>query len=102
LKPFVDRQPLHNASSDASVPADDNDSDSDTPDDGRVYDIEKIVDRRSRKNSKQYLIHWAGFSSKHRTWEPVKNIFDKNLIAEFEASYTPKTKRLSKHFKGKA
>jgi hypothetical protein len=102
LKPFVARKAAPPQRPDSPPPLlVDSDSDGNLPGDNQVYDIESIVDRRTKRGKKEYLIHWAGFSEKHRTWEPATNIFDKALIADFEASYVPKTKRLSKHFKGK-
>lgn len=49
-----------------------------------VYSVERLVDRRWEKNRWQYLVHWAGFSAEHDTWEESRNILDKQLIDELE------------------
>lgn len=54
--------------------------------DGDVYNVEKIVDSRIFYGKKQYLIKWEGYPGDFNTWEYEKDIFCKDLIAEYEAS----------------
>jgi hypothetical protein len=40
-----------------------------------VYEVEKVIKGRYKKNgSVEYLVHWKGYSEKDRTWEPVDNL----------------------------
>jgi hypothetical protein len=52
-----------------------------------IFEVEKILDSRIRKvGSRQvteYKIRWANFPPIHDSWEPSKNIIDKNLIKDF-------------------
>ena len=49
------------------------------------YEVAELVDRRKKGSKFEYLVKWKGFSNKHNTWEPEKNIHSKDLIKEFEA-----------------
>ena len=46
--------------------------------------MEKILDMRTRRSQKQYLIRWKGYSDAHDSWEPWENIKAPLLMAEFE------------------
>ncbi|XP_074036111.1 uncharacterized protein isoform X2 [Leptinotarsa decemlineata] len=48
-----------------------------------IFTVENILGKRIRKGSYEYLIQWKGFSKKFNTWEPQKNILDKDLIEKF-------------------
>jgi hypothetical protein len=62
-------------------------TDSDDPDDGRTYAIDRILRKQMRKGQPYYKIRWAGFSEAHDTWEPASNILDKVLLEQFETNY---------------
>ena len=48
------------------------------------WEVEKILDMRTQRSQKQYLIRWKGYSSAHDSWEPWENINAPLLMAEFE------------------
>ena len=48
------------------------------------WEVEKILDMRTRRSQKQYLIHWKGYSSAHDSWEPWENINAPLLMVEFK------------------
>ena len=55
-------------------------------DDDDEYDVEALLDKRTIEGSAEYLVRWAGYGSGDDTWEPEDNIFDKELIASYEAT----------------
>ena len=48
------------------------------------WEVEKILDMRTRRSQKQYLIRWKGYSDAHNSWEPWENIKAPLLMAKFE------------------
>ena len=49
-----------------------------------VYQVEALVDRRTRRGTMQFLVRWSGYGPDSDTWENLSNILDDNLIQEFE------------------
>lgn len=52
------------------------------------YEVEYIVDSRRHHNTLQYLVHWKGYTTMDRTWEPVRNLTNsKKLIHKFHQEH---------------
>ncbi|PNF43254.1 hypothetical protein B7P43_G14899 [Cryptotermes secundus] len=50
----------------------------------REYEVDKVMEVHFKKNgSREFLIHWKGFSHKDDTWEPEKNLNCPDLIEKF-------------------
>jgi len=48
------------------------------------YEVEKILESRTKKGKPEYLIKWKGFDNEDdNTWEPVENLDCKDKIEEF-------------------
>jgi len=47
------------------------------------YEVEKIVDQRTIKGRRQFLIRWKGYTEEEDTWEHEKDINCDKLIEEF-------------------
>ena len=44
-------------------------------DGGEVYEVEKILEKRTKKGKTEYLIKWKGYEDEaENTWEPVANL----------------------------
>ena len=48
------------------------------------WEVEQILDMRTWRSGKQYLIHWKGYLSAHNSWELQENINAPLLMVEFE------------------
>ena len=52
------------------------------------YGVERIIDKNyDIKGQVHYLIKWKNYEEKDNTWEPIDNLYCKELIEEFEISY---------------
>ncbi|EER03668.1 hypothetical protein Pmar_PMAR022965 [Perkinsus marinus ATCC 50983] len=43
-------------------------------DDGKVYEIDSIVDSRGADDEEEFLVTWVGYPPTASTWEPVENL----------------------------
>jgi chromodomain-containing protein len=50
------------------------------------FEVEKILEKRTKNGLTQYKIRWTGFTEKDDTWEPEKNLDCQEKIHEFEDS----------------
>ena len=50
-----------------------------------VYEVERILDKRRRRNRDEWLVKWVGYPTEEATWEPVSNLKGaKEALREFE------------------
>ena len=53
-----------------------------------MYEVEKIINCKSYRNKKYYLIKWLCYPISQSTWEPKSNLKNLNyMIKEFESKY---------------
>lgn len=67
-----------------------------------VWEVEQIVGSRIEADTyiHYYEVKWKGWSAKHNTWEPKKNLADcKDLIKQFEVQSEKDEKRKRKNSK---
>jgi transposase InsO family protein len=48
------------------------------------YEVEKILDKRTRKGVTEYKIRWKGYSNEDDTWEPTSHLNCPEKIREFQ------------------
>jgi hypothetical protein len=55
---------------------------------GDIYEVEKIINRKTFRNKKYYLIKWLCYPINQCTWEPRDSLKHLNyLLEDFEARY---------------
>ena len=64
-----------------------------SPTDRNIYTVEKLLKQRFHNGEPQFLVKWLGFPSSQNTWEPVTNILDKRVIANFYKQH-PRARQL--------
>lgn len=90
---------------------DDNDDDDDDDDNGdrdplgetteKEWEVEDIVDERTLKGKKEYLIRWKGCKADQDTWEPAHNVHCPDIVSKFEKKQTAAAKKSSSEKQGK-
>ena len=48
-----------------------------------VYEVERLVNVRSRKKRTEYLVRWVGWAPEHDSWEDESSIHTAELIVRF-------------------
>ena len=43
-------------------------------DGANLFEIDFIVDERTRRNKQEFLLHWKNYGVYDRTWEPASNL----------------------------
>lgn len=51
--------------------------------DNEEYEVAKILDVRTRRGTKEFLVHWKGWSTSNDSWEPEINLSCDDLIKTF-------------------
>jgi hypothetical protein len=52
------------------------------------WEIERIMDRRTRGRGHQYLVRWHGYGPEADVWVPGKELEDTNVLQEYNATHT--------------
>lgn len=56
-----------------------------------VYQAERILDHKKIRGKRHFLIKWFGWDKSNNTWEPERNIIDKQLIELYYKSLKRKS-----------
>ena len=48
-----------------------------------VYEVEKILDKRSVNGQTEYLVKWKDYDEAESSWEPTKNLDCPDLVQQF-------------------
>lgn len=67
----------------------------------KEWEVEDIVDDRTLKGKKEYLIRWKGCKADQDTWEPAQNVNCPDIIAKYEKKQKATTKKSSGEKQGK-
>jgi hypothetical protein len=61
------------------------------------YSVEKILKERTAKDgSKEYLVKWKNHAESYNSWEPAKNVADKDTISKLWNKEVKRTNQKSK------
>jgi hypothetical protein len=53
-----------------------------------AWEVERIVDKRKRRNRVEYLVKWVGYADHENSWEPIANLREaKDAINTYEHSH---------------
>lgn len=52
-----------------------------------MYNVERIVDHRTRGLKYEYYVKWEGWGSIHNTWEPIENFFCPLILEEYNEQH---------------
>jgi len=57
---------------------------------GELFEVERILGKRTRNGKVEYLVHWKGFGPDEDSWEPVKNLRGcHSIIKQFTKTRSP-------------
>ena len=60
----------------------------------KKYEVEKILDRRERREKLKYLVRWKGYTAEEDIWKWLENLKNtRNLVEEFEKEIREKEVR---------
>ncbi|XP_063706186.1 AT-rich interactive domain-containing protein 4A [Culicoides brevitarsis] len=78
----------------ASDGEENDDDEEEEGDEDAEYEVAKLLDVRTRKGKREFLVHWKGWSARYDNWEPEDNLNCDELIAKFDKQQE-KTKHVS-------
>jgi len=59
------------------------------------FEVEKIINKRTVREKKKFLVRWKGYTAEEGTWENRENLENaKELVEEFEKIYREGVKEL--------
>jgi len=59
------------------------------------FEVEKILNKKTIRGKKKFLVRWRGYMAEEDTWENRENLENaKELVEEFERKYREETKEL--------
>jgi len=59
------------------------------------FEVEKILNKRTVRGKKKFLVRWKGYTAEEDTWENRENLENaKELVEEFEREYREEVKEL--------
>lgn len=58
-----------------------------SPEEEDEYEVEEIVEKRTKRGKVEYFIKWKGWSHDDNTWEPKANLDCKKIIEDFEKKH---------------
>ena len=61
-----------------------------TPNESDIFQVEKILNKRTRKGVTKFLVKWAGYPMSACTWEVEQNFLDKTPIEIFNRKHSEK------------
>lgn len=52
-----------------------------------VYEVEALINHRSSKRAREFLVRWKGFQSNHDTWVKEKNLSCPQILAKYKGEH---------------
>ena len=67
----------------------------DVPGDAPEWEVEEILDAKTRWKSLWYFVHWKGYDSSHDQWVKHSDVFASEAVAEFYRKYPAKPRAIN-------